>query len=150
MASMKKFVKPSPVTKPKKLSELEELLMIHLRAARLESGLVREYRFAAEACGGTGQGVRARLKEAGMRDWRLDFAWPEKKLAIECEGGIWNGGRNTTGAGFEEDTFKYNALTLMGWRLLRFTSTAIKSGVALQTVEAALSMQWSQAWQVTA
>lgn len=46
---------------------------------------------------------------------------------------------------------KYNKLTLMGWKVLRFTGTAIKSGVALKTIEAALSIDWGTAtWRVTA
>ena len=91
-----------------------------------------------------------RIKDAGMKDWRLDFAYPLRKLAIEVEGGTWTGGRHTRGQGFEDDTFKYNALTLMGWRLLRFTGTSIKSGVALQTIEAALRMDWAEPWVITA
>ena len=75
-----------------------------------------------------------------VRRWRIDFAIPDKKIAIECEGGHWSGGRHTRGAGFEADILKYNALALAGWRLLRFTGALIKSGEALRTVEMALEM----------
>jgi len=132
------------------VSKLEETLMLHIRGAKLEAGLEREHRFAAIATGGTHAGVRQRIKDAGMKDWRLDFAYPLRKLAIEVEGGTWTGGRHTRGQGFEDDTFKYNALTLMGWRLLRFTGTSIKSGAALQTIEAALRMDWAEPWVITA
>lgn len=131
------------------MSALEETLMLHLKAAKLMDGMEREHRFAALATGGTGPGVRQRIKDAGLSDWRIDFAYPAKKLAIECEGGTWTGGRHTRGAGFEADTAKYNALTLHGWRLLRFTSTAIKSGVALKVIETALSTEQGT-WQVIA
>lgn len=133
-----------------KSSALEEMLFLHLKAAKLLAGLEREYRFVAHATGGAGPGVRQRIKDAGLSDWRLDFAYPEKKLAIECEGGVWKGGRHTRGAGFEEDAAKYNALTLYGWRLLRFTGTAIKSGMALKCIETALKTDWAMTWQVTA
>lgn len=130
------------------ISKLEELLALHLRAAKLDP--VREYRVGAMATGGTGAGLRKRLTDAGLKDWRIDFAFVAEKLAVEVEGGTWTGGRHVTGSGFEADADKYNKLTLMGWRVLRFTSTAIKSGVALQCIEAALSTKWTQTWDVTA
>ena len=74
-----------------------------------------------------------------IRRWRLDFAFPDQKLAVEVEGGVWSGGRHSRGAGFEADCEKYNALTLAGWRLLRFTGKPIKSGEALETIMKALA-----------
>jgi very-short-patch-repair endonuclease len=56
------------------------------------------------------------------RRWELDFAWVEEKLAVEIEGGQWTQGRHQRGKGFQADMDKYNALTLSGWRLLRFTT----------------------------
>lgn len=55
------------------------------------------------------------------RKWRLDYAWPEHGLAIEVEGGVWVRGRHNRPAGYLKDLEKYNALTLQGWRLLRYT-----------------------------
>jgi hypothetical protein len=55
------------------------------------------------------------------RRWRVDFAWPEQKVAVEIEGGVFSGGRHTRGAGFVADCDKYNALAAAGWRLFRFT-----------------------------
>lgn len=66
------------------------------------------------------------------RKWRLDFAWPEQKAAIEIEGGTWNGGRHTRGSGFEKDCEKYSEAVLLGWRVIRVPSTWVKSGKALQ------------------
>lgn len=56
------------------------------------------------------------------RRWRFDFADLENKIAIECEGGIWTSGRHTRGAGFSNDTEKYNQAVLLGWRVLRYCS----------------------------
>lgn len=53
------------------------------------------------------------------RMWRFDFAYPESKLAIEIEGGIWSGGRHTNPKGFEDDCEKYNTAALLGWYVLR-------------------------------
>lgn len=112
--------------------------------------MVPEYRFAAIEVGGTGKGLRQRLDDAGLKDWRIDIAHIRKKLAIEIEGGIWINGRHNRGAGMESDITKYNVLQLLGWRVLRFTSTSIKSGVALATIEAALKFDWKQTWEVVA
>ena len=55
------------------------------------------------------------------RRFRFDFAWPEEKVALECEGGIWIKGRHTRGTGFQNDCHKYNLAVLFGWRVLRYT-----------------------------
>ena len=55
------------------------------------------------------------------RRWRFDYAWPEQRVAVELEGGIWGNGRHTRGSGFLEDCNKYNTAVLNGWRVLRFT-----------------------------
>jgi very-short-patch-repair endonuclease len=54
------------------------------------------------------------------RRWRIDFAFPEVKLAVEIEGGIWKTSRHTHPSGFMKDIEKYNALTELGWHLLRY------------------------------
>lgn len=51
------------------------------------------------------------------RRWRFDYACPVKKIAVEQEGGIWIIGRHNRGKGFINDMEKYNAATVMGWRL---------------------------------
>jgi hypothetical protein len=55
------------------------------------------------------------------RKWRIDCALPERMLAIEIEGGVFTQGRHTRGKGFINDIEKYNALTTLGWHLLRYT-----------------------------
>ena len=56
---------------------------------------------------------------APSRQWRLDFAWPDRKVAIEIEGGVWSRGRHVRPKGFIDDCEKYNAATLNGWRVYR-------------------------------
>lgn len=53
------------------------------------------------------------------RKWRFDYAITAHKIAIEVEGGVWTGGRHTSPKGFLGDIEKYNAATVMGWRVLR-------------------------------
>lgn len=59
------------------------------------------------------------------RKWRIDFAFPCIKLAIEIEGGIYKRGRHTRPIGFIKDIEKYNALTELGWVILRYPPNAI-------------------------
>lgn len=75
-----------------------------------------------------------------VRHWRFDFAWPDQKLAVECEGAVWAHGRHTRGSGYIADLEKYNEATLQGWRVLRYYSDAISSGAALTQIEAALGL----------
>lgn len=55
------------------------------------------------------------------RLWRFDYAFPEHKIALEVEGGVWTQGRHTRAEGFLGDIEKYNTASLMGWRVFRCT-----------------------------
>lgn len=68
------------------------------------------------------------------RKWRFDYAYPEKKIAMEVEGGVFTGGRHTFGGGFEKDAEKYNSAALMGWLVLRFTPAMIRRGMAIDMI----------------
>ena len=59
------------------------------------------------------------------RRFRFDFAWPDKKIAVEIEGGIYSGGRHVRGKGFENDCEKHNLAQRLGWKVYRFTSSMI-------------------------
>lgn len=61
------------------------------------------------------------------RKWRFDFAYPDKRLAIEIEGGTWSHGRHSRPLGFSADCEKYNEATVLGWRVLRFTSDMLRT-----------------------
>lgn len=104
---------------------------------------VEQYRFAAHAVGGPGKGVRKRLTEAGLKDWRFDFAWPDLKVAVELEGGTWVRGRHTRPMGFEGDAWKYNVAQLMGWVVLRYTGDMLDRHTqhVLAHLRRALSLQ---------
>lgn len=96
---------------------------------------VREYRFAADELG-EGKGLRARLKAADLQDWRIDFAWPRQKIALEVDGGTWikGGGGHNTGKGYEGDRDKDAALLVRGWRVLRVTPVHVQDGRAVRWV----------------
>ena len=102
-------------------SQWELLLAEQIRQAGLPEP-VREWRFAAP-----------------KRQWRADFGWPEYKLILEVEGGIWmRKGRHTTGVGFTRDCRKYNDAALLGITVLRVTSGMVENGEALRLLERAL------------
>ena len=66
---------------------------------------------------------------APQRQWRMDYAWPLHKVALEVEGGVWTRGRHTRGTGFMKDLAKYNAAASRGWRIVRCTPGTLPSGV---------------------
>lgn len=69
------------------------------------------------------------------RKWRADFHLVGKKILVEVEGGIWSGGRHTRGKGYIGDMEKYNAATMMGYQVIRFSTEQVKSGLAIQQIE---------------
>ncbi|MCO8085009.1 DUF559 domain-containing protein [Acinetobacter lwoffii] len=69
------------------------------------------------------------------RKWRADFHLIDKKILVEVEGGIWSGGRHTRGKGYIGDMEKYNAATMMGFQVIRFSTDQVKSGHAIQQIE---------------
>lgn len=85
----------------------------------VEAGLpppIREYKFHA------------------IRRWRADLSYPDHRLLIEVEGGVFSRGRHTRGVGYVKDMEKYNAATLDRWAILRFTPSQVRTGVAVEVV----------------
>jgi hypothetical protein len=76
---------------------------------------------------------------APSRRWRFDYAWPDRRLALEREGGTWTGGRHVRGRGYEADCEKYNAAALAGWTVLRVTTAMLQDGRALTLLQLALA-----------
>jgi very-short-patch-repair endonuclease len=64
------------------------------------------------------------------RKWRADLAWPKAGLIVEVDGGVWSGGRHTRPGGYIKDCEKLNAATLLGWRIMRFTTDDLGAGTA--------------------
>jgi len=73
------------------------------------------------------------------RAWRFDFAFPERKLAVEIEGGIWSTGRHTRGAGFIGDCEKLNEAARLGWTVYRMPGPWVEGGRAVKYMEQILS-----------
>lgn len=56
---------------------------------------------------------------AKPRRWRFDYAWIDRRVALEVDGGIWTGGRHTSGHGFTADIEKLNEAAVLGWCVVR-------------------------------
>ncbi len=97
---------------------LELEFKMQLKAVGLRDGWVCEYEFHPE------------------RKWRFDFAWLDKKLAIEVDGGTTYGkSRHSKGDGYDNDCDKRNTAQAMGWIVFNFSSRMIKSGKAILFVQ---------------
>lgn len=62
------------------------------------------------------------------RQWRSDVAWPEAKVALEINGGIWQMGRHNNPAGYLKDLEKGNGYAVRGWLLFQAPWNWIEDG----------------------
>ncbi|QZM13406.1 hypothetical protein ABVS_2779 [Acinetobacter lwoffii] len=124
IAEYKKMVKATrpkgrstrPKVKGEKVSnEFEAKLARELKALKID--FEQEFKFHPE------------------RKWKADFHLVGKKILVEVEGAIWSGGRHTRGKGYLGDLEKYNAATMMGFQVIRFSTDQVKSGHAIQQIE---------------
>ena len=67
----------------------------------------------------TGEEVVAEYRFHPSRDWRFDFAIPSRSVAIEVEGGAFNGGRHIRPDGYLRDMEKYNEAAVSDWCVIR-------------------------------
>ena len=65
------------------------------------------------------------------RRWRFDLAWPEYRIAVEIDGGVYTQGRHTRPTGYIKDLEKFNHAAKMGWRVFKFTPQQVKTGMAV-------------------
>ena len=61
------------------------------------------------------------------RKWRFDYAWPDHKIALEEQGGLFSGGRHSRGAALLDEHEKLNAAVVAGFRVLFSTPQTIQS-----------------------
>lgn len=78
-------------------------------------------------------------KFCDSRRWRFDFAWPERMVAVECEGGVWNYGRHNRPAGFIRDCEKYSMAAELGWRVLRYPRQHLTHRATIEQIVRTLS-----------
>ncbi len=112
-----------------KRNDSADTLLLHIRAYKLPTP-VCEYKFH---------------KTMGSR---FDLAWPDRMIAVECDGGT-NGfwqikkdgtrvrivGRHSYGAGYDKDCIKINEATRLGWKVYRFSSAQVRKGIAINYIK---------------
>ena len=101
------------------MSDLEDLLAQQMQFVGLPVP-EREYRFASP------------------RRYRADFAYPEKKILVEVQGGIYTRGAHSRGVGLERDYEKLNLAQLLGYKVFQFSRKMIESGEAILILEKSL------------
>lgn len=99
------------------------------------------------------------------RKWAFDYAWPGVSIALEIEGGAFGryivitsgyerrrgqsiplqpgtviraGGRHNTGDGMQMDCEKYSWAAILGWSVVRATTTMVRDGQAIELLREAL------------
>ena len=76
---------------------------------------------------------------APPRRFRFDYAWPDRMVALEYEGGLYaTKGGHTSISGYAKDCEKYNLAALAGWTVIRVCWPQIDSGVWLGWIRQAL------------
>jgi very-short-patch-repair endonuclease len=59
------------------------------------------------------------VREYNFHNFRFDFCWPQIKVAVEIDGGTFNGGAHVKGKGYQRDCIKSNLAHLENWVILR-------------------------------
>jgi very-short-patch-repair endonuclease len=81
-----------------------------------------------------------------VREWRFDIAETTHQLAIEVNGGQYQGAngkqsaRHQTGVGVERDAEKFAEAAILGWTVLAFPTAMVEDGRAVLLV-----MRWFEA-----
>jgi len=95
-------------------SALEEQLAQHIRADNLPRP-IRQYQVNP------------------ARRWRLDYAWPDLRIACEVDGEV-----HRIKERFHADIEKHAWLVLHGWTLLRVGGREVRSGKAIEWLKSLL------------
>lgn len=72
-----------------------------------------------------------------VRKWRYDFCL-NNRLLVDIDGGIWIQGHHSRGKGMEDDFEKMWEAVLLGYRVMKFSTGQVKSGVAIETIRRAM------------
>jgi len=73
------------------------------------------------------------------RKWRFDYAIPALKIAVECDGGVWTGGRHVSPKGYLKDMEKFNAAAELGWVVLKFTPQQLVTADTIAKLRATIA-----------
>jgi very-short-patch-repair endonuclease len=68
---------------------------------------------------------------SASRKWRADFVFPDYKLLVEVDGGVWIRGAHGHPADIIRNMTKGNDAALLGFTVLHFTPAEVTSGHAV-------------------
>lgn len=103
-----------------KQKDTTDLFTVYVKS-ELGAELVREYLFHP------------------TRKWRFDYALPALRIAVECDGGVWTGGRHVSPQGYVKDMEKFNAAAELGWVVLKFTPQQLVTIGTIETLRNTIS-----------
>jgi len=117
----RKSARGMPLSRHQQQDKYSRRLAYQLREAGLPQPIL-EYAFDSQL-------------EGGGRAWRIDLAWPARKLAVEVDGAV-----HRIKSRFEGDLAKRQALQRAGWDLLPVSPQQVRDGSALELIRYALSI----------
>lgn len=88
--------------------------LIPMADPRAESPMESEVRLVMRGSGLPIPELQYEIVDLNSRTWRLDFAWPDYRVAVEYDGFDWHSDREH----FQRDRQKRAALNEMGWSLI--------------------------------
>lgn len=102
----------------------EDMFLVQLKSLGVAPA-VQQYRFCPD------------------RKFQADFAWPDKKILVELEGGIWRrgGGAHSHPSNILRDIEKQTLAAYHGFRVFRFEENSIKSWSAARMMAEVLNRQ---------
>lgn len=74
-----------------------------------------------------------------VRKWRFDWAFPDHKLAIEVQGGVWSRGKHGRGSGIVKDIEKAAHAAALGWRILPVVPSQLAADSTFELLRSALT-----------
>lgn len=85
------------------------------------------------------------------RQWRFDYAWPQYKIALEVEGGIFGytdkqgnkrkGGAHSSVTGILRDLEKYNSAAVLGYRIIRVQPSDLMKTSTIEMIKKCINNQ---------
>lgn len=94
-----------------------------------------------------------RLEQAGLplgepqypvvegRQHRFDRAWPNQRVAVEVQGGVWSDDGHGRKSMVASDCMKLSLAAAVGWRVLPLTREMIEDGTAVNLIARALGVR---------